>query len=147
MFVAPALAPAIPQILIWLGLATLTAITAVTVTDLVQKSRLGSKMKQYVLDHVDTVLEDLKKSEPRECTPYTHPQCFDPFQSSDKIRTKGHKKIANNPKDTHPTPCPIGSIWSEDWLHCNHFEVFEHERALNNDKKYRQVWIDGRTKK
>lgn len=103
-------------------------------------------MKQYVLDNIEALKENLKRSEPRECTPYTHPQCFDLFQN-ENVRTKAHIKIANDPQDTHQAPCPLGSIWCEDWLHCDQFEVYQHDRALKNNTKLREVWIDGRTKK
>lgn len=103
-------------------------------------------MKQYISQAAEKVKEDLERKEPRESTPFTHPILFK-VVNLPKVKTKAHEKIALNPKDTHPWPCPVGSIWCEDWLHCWEFEVYADKKTFEKNIKHRVVFIDGRTRK
>jgi len=139
----PFLVFAVEELVVWLGFGLAVTVTAATVVVLVEKSQLGSKVKQWALDNAERVNEDIKRKDPREETPFTHPTLFKKSSISD-VKTKAHEKIGLQPrKDAYPVS-PVGSIWCEDWQHCNEFEVYRSAKSFERNVKDRVVFIDGR---
>lgn len=73
---APVVIIGLEQLAAWLGIAILGVAATKVTMDLIDKSNVHSKMKQWAKDHAAQVEADLKKNEPREPTPFTHPPLF-----------------------------------------------------------------------
>lgn len=92
---------------------------------------LPSKMRAWLQENEAKVNEDLKRSEPREPTPYTAARMFSPRQ---KVNGKPHCFLKKKSKE----------IWHCDLLHCNHFEVYSNRRQFDKGIRNRSVTMDGR---
>lgn len=138
---AVAFLPALP----WLGEAFVAACYTIgaALAALTAGAIVGSKMKQWALDHPGELADDLKRNDPREETPFTHPHLFTTVNLPG-CKTKAHKKTKMGSKFANGgsfPAAPVGSIWCEDWLHCSEFEVYFKSFPGN---KNRIVFIDGR---
>ncbi len=141
--------PAIGELLRALGLAALAALAGKELVEkLIERTRVSSKLKEWAVSNSERVGQDLDRKEPREETPFTAPELFEKptgeFENGRK-NTKSHRKKALGPSSATYNACPVGSIWDEDFQHCNQFEVYSHKDDQKRDKRFRVVSIDGRT--
>jgi hypothetical protein len=129
---APVVIAGLDAVLVWLGWTAGAVAAAAIASELAKKARVNAKMKQWALDHPTTLKEDLEKKEPREPTPFTHPQLFSDTTISN---TKVH--LSNG----------LQEVWAVDMLHANEFEVYASRKHYETGKRNRVVFLDGRLNK
>ena len=102
-----------------------------TAEEIQGNTELPSNVRVWVANNVSTYEADLRKSEPREPTPVTHPHLFQWTMAEGK-------KVAEKLGTTE--------LWEADKMHNNHFEVYLNMRCFKSGTRDRAVWLDGRLK-
>jgi len=112
-------------------MAALAVLSVQEILGLIGAAVVGAKLRQWAGENTHRLAEE-SKDDYREPTPFTHPLLFENYSSREAVLTKVHRKKGTT------------ELWSEDWKHRNHFEVFASERDMRNGIRNRAVDLPGR---